>query len=118
MRIRPTDEHGDILPVLHTGDMVSGAAAVALLVRHRLNLLSGEWWENPAWGNAILRMLQESRLTEADAQSLSVCLSDYVRGTRDVQDVTGIRFSVEKARFSWNCTVLTEYGAADIGYEL
>ena len=118
MRIRPTDEYGDILPVLRTGEMSSGAEAVALLVESRLNLFSGEWWENPAWGNGILRMLQESRLTDADAQSLSVYLSDYVRDTKGVQEVTDIRFSVDGTRFAWECTVITEYGTAAVTYEI
>lgn len=118
MVIRPTDSSGDILPVLRLGDISSGAEAVALLVRHRLNLFSGEWWENPAWGNEILKMLQESRLTNADAQSLSVYLSDYVRDTKGVQEVTDIRFSMDGSRFSWECTVITEYGSSSVNYEL
>ena len=71
MKLRPVDQSGDILPVLHASDMFSGSLAVAKLVEDRLNLFSGDWWENPAWGNEILRMLQEGRLTETDAQSLS-----------------------------------------------
>ena len=118
MVIRPLDASGDILPVLRTGDMPSGAEAVALLVRHRLNLLSGEWWENPAWGNGILKMLQESRLTEADAQSLSVYLSDDVRDAKGVQEVTDIRFSMDRSRFSWECMVITEYGKTPVKYEV
>ena len=86
-------------------------------MKERLDLPAGEWWENPEWGNGILRMLQESGITEANAQSLSVYLTEYVRDTKGVQDVTDIRFSVEKARFSWSCTVLTEYGKAAVRYE-
>ena len=46
MRIRPTDENGDVLPVLHTGEMFSGALAVALLVESRLELYcaDGIWF--------------------------------------------------------------------------
>ena len=50
MLIRPVDASGDILPVLSSSDMISGPEAVALLVRYRLSLLRGEWWENPEWG--------------------------------------------------------------------
>ena len=32
MKIRPVDQNGDVLPVLHVSDMLSGAAAVAKLV--------------------------------------------------------------------------------------
>ena len=118
MRMRPTDENGDVLPVLHTGEMFSGALAVASLVQSRLELYSGDWWENLAWGNEILRMLQEGRLTEADAQALSTYLTEYVRETSGVQDVMDVRFSVEGHRFNWSCTVLTEYGSASVSFEV
>ena len=117
MKMRPVDPDGDILPVLHTGEMFSGASAVALLVESRLELYAGDWWENPAWGNEILKMLQKGRLTNADAQALSTYLTEYVRETSGVQDVTDVRFSVEGHRFSWSCTVLTEYGKTNINFE-
>ena len=118
MRIRPVGQNGDVLPVLHVSEMVSGAPAVARLAEDRLNLLVGDWWENPAWGNEILRMLQEGRLTEADAQTLSTYLSSYVRETSGVLDVRDERWSLEGSRFSWSCKVLTEYGSVAIDYSL
>ena len=118
MKMRPVDPDGDILPVLHTGEMFSGALAVASLVESRLELYAGDWWENPSWGNEILRMLQEGRLTQADAQALSTYLTEYVRETSGVLDVTDVRFSIEGHRFGWSCTVLTEYGSANINYEI
>ena len=118
MKMRPVDPDGDILPVLHSGEMLSGALAVARLVESRLNLYSGDWWENPAWGNEIFRMLQEGRLTRADAQALSTYLTEYVRETPGVQDVTDVRFSVEDRRFSWECSVLTEYGSASVSFDI
>ena len=118
MKMRPVDPDGDILPVLHTGEMFSDALAVASLVESRLQLYAGDWWENPAWGNEILRMLQKGRLTEADAQALSTYLTEYVRETSGVQDVMDVRFSVDGHRFGWECTVLTEYGKAGIEFEV
>ena len=50
----------------------------------RLELYAGDWWENPAWGNEILKMLQEGRLTNADVQALSTYLTEYVRETSGV----------------------------------
>ena len=118
MKIRPVDGEGDVRPVLHTGEMFSGTMAVASLVESRLELYAGDWWENYAWGNEILRMLQEGRLTEADAQALSTYLTEYVRGTSGVQDVMDIRFSVEEHRFSWECKAITEYGSANVNYDI
>ena len=117
MRMRPVDQNGDVLPVLHASDMFSGSLAVAKLVEDRLNMFSGDWWENPAWGNEILRMLQEGRLTEADAQSLSTYLASYVRNTSGVKEVQDEKWAVDDARFSWSCTALTEYGSVSINSE-
>ena len=71
MRYRPTDESGDILPVLSSSDLLRGVRATARLVTDRLQLLAGDWWENPVWGNPIADMLRETRFTEADLQAFS-----------------------------------------------
>ena len=114
MRIRPVDPSGDILPVLSPADMVSGARAVALLAEDRLRLLSGDWWENPAWGCEILSMLQEGRQTEADARAVSTYLSAYVRDTPGVRDVRDEAWTFSDGRLQWSCTVITEYGNAEV----
>ena len=116
MKLRPVDQNGDVLPVLHVSDMFSGFHAVAKLVEDRLNLYAGDWWENPSWGNEILRMLQEGSLTEADAQSLSTYLAGYVRETAGVKEVQDEEWNLSGGRFSWSCTVLTENGKAEIEY--
>ena len=113
---RPLDENGDILPVLSSGDLLRGTEAVAALVRERLNLLTGDWWENPAWGNEVLDMLQESRLTEEEAQPLASYLSSYIRETPGVRDVVGVSFSAGDRTFRYSCTVETDTGSADISY--
>ena len=118
MKMRAEDNLEDILPVLHTSDMAADANAVALLVKDRLNMFTGEWWENPSWGNKILSMMQERRLTEADAASISVYLSDFVRETKGVQEVLDIRFSLSGSHYSWSCTVLTEHGNVTVDYEI
>ena len=118
MKLRPEDQDGDVLPVLHVSDMLSGSLAIAKLVEDRLVLYFGDWWENLAWGNEILRMLQEGRLTETDAQSLSTYLAAYVRNTSGVKEVQDEKWNLSGGRFSWSCTVLTEYGSANIDFSL
>lgn len=117
MKIRPVDNTGDILPVQSTSDMVLNAEAVALLVQDRLELLYGEWWENRSWGNQILRQMQEHRISEAALSSLSVYLADYVRNTEGVKEIIDIKYEMEGSNFSWQCTVLTDYGSAAVSYE-
>ena len=117
MKIRPVDQNGDVLPVPHVSDMLSGSMAVAKLVEDRLKIYFGDWWENREWGNEILQMLREGRLTEVDAQSLATYLAGYVRETDGVREVQDERWALEGGRFSWACMVITEYGTAGVEYE-
>ena len=117
MLCRPVDSSGDILPVLSASDLLTGVRAETELVRNRLKLLTGEWWENPDWGNGILEMLKESRLTEADQQVLANYISGYIRKTPGVLDVREGKVSVEGRRFRYSCEIVTEDGAAEISFE-
>ena len=85
MLLRPVDASGDILPVLSSSDLASGAEAVVILARDRLNLLSGEWWENTAWGCAIFDMMRSARVTEADVSALASYLTGYIQQTSGVE---------------------------------
>ena len=115
---RPVDASGDILPVLSPADLLRGTEAVAQLVRERLELYAGDWWENSDWGNEILQMLQESRLTEADGQALASYLASYIRETPGVESVSDVSFSVEEKQFCFRCVVQAGSGTAEITYEL
>ena len=114
MLLRPVDASGDNLPVLSSSRLLTGPEAVAQLVLYRLSLLRGEWWEFPDEGFFILEDMQESRITEADAASLSSRITAYVRETDGVRDVENVRFSIEGRRLSWSCEVRTEEGKKDI----
>ena len=118
MRLRPVDENGDILPVLFSGSVLKGPEAVARLVKDRLELLAGDWWENPAWGNEVLEMMKESRLTEADTRALANYLTSYIRQTPGGLEVEDAALSAEGRRFSFSCRVDTEEGSAEIDYSL
>ena len=117
MILRPADENGDILPALSSADLLRDTPAVVRLVKDRLELLSGDWWENPARGNGILRMMQESRPGEADRQALANYLTSYIRQTPGVQDVRDAVFVADGRKFSFSCTVETEAGSASVRYE-
>ena len=112
MTIRPVDASGDVLPVLASSDMLSGTEALALLVEDRLKLLTGDWWENPAWGCEILDLLKESRLTEADQQAMASYLTSYIRETGGVREVRDASFSLNGRQMAFSCTVVSEDGEA------
>ena len=118
MILRPVDENGDMLPVLSSSRMLKGAEAVARLIRCRLSLYTGEWWENPNWGNGILEMLRDARLTEADMQAVSSYLSAYIRETPGVLDVRDAVCSMTDRRFHYSCIVDTDNGSVSISFTM
>ena len=118
MTIRPLDDRGDILPVLSPSGAASGPEAAVLLVRHRLNLLAGEWWEDPSRGCGILDMIRASRVTEQDVPALSSYLAGYVRSTPGVEDVADVKSAVSGRVFSWSCRIMTASGSGDVSYSL
>jgi len=118
MFLRPVDTSGDILPVLSLSALLSGPEAVAQLVRYRLSLLTGEWWENPSIGFAVMEQLQSSRLSDVDAPAFSSVITAYIRETPGVTDVTDVKTLVSGRRFSYSCTVMTGEGSAAVSYEM
>ena len=118
MILRPVDASGDILPVLSSSALLRGAPAIARLVQDRLELLTGDWWENESWGNSIIDLMKDSRFTETDTQALASYLTSYIRQTNGVQEVRDVVFFAEGRAFSYSCTAETEAGSADITYTL
>ena len=118
MTIRPLDSTGDILPVLASSGMLSGAEALALLIEDRLKLLTGDWWENPAWGCEILDLLKESRATEADQQTLASYLTTYIRETEGVREVRDVSLSLNGRQMAFSCTVVCEEGEETVRLSL
>ena len=112
--LRPVDPTGDVLPVLSSGDLLSGPEAVAQLVKYRLFLLTGEWWETPEAGFFLPEQMREGRITEADAAALSSAVTAYIRETDGVQDVEKVTSSVSGRRFMYSCEVRTREGNAAV----
>ncbi len=117
MLLRPVDASGDILPVLSASVLVSDPESFILLVRDRLNLLSGEWWENPSWGCEIFDMIRSGRVTENDVSSLASYLSSYIAATPGVQSVEDVHTAVSGRQFTYSCRVLTEQGNGTVQYD-
>ena len=113
----PVYASGDILPVLFSGALVSGPEAVVLLVKYRLSLLAGEWWENPESGFRILESLWSSCMTDADASALSSMITEYLRETEGVLVFEDVQLSVSGRCFSFSCRARTEEGTAVVSYD-
>ncbi|MBR6966166.1 MAG: hypothetical protein IKH81_03690 [Clostridia bacterium] len=118
MKIRPTDVSGDILPVLHISDMSEKAKAVADLIKDRLSVFYGEWWENSNYGFPALKQMQESRLSDSDIRSFSSMITEYIRQTEGVKEVFDVKTNLSNKQLNYSCSVLTVYGVTDIAYQM
>jgi len=118
MLLRPVDASGDILPVCSSAALLSGPEAAAQLVKYRLSLLKGEWWENPEWGFFILEAMQTSRLSEAETAALSAQITAYIRETSGVREVENARCSVVGRQVTYSCTVRTAEGTAEVSLRI
>ena len=118
MLLRPVDASGDILPVLSSSVLVSGSLAVTQLVRDRLNLLSGDWWENPAGGCEVFEMMRSGRVTAQNVSTLSSYLCSYIAATKGVRSVEDVHTAVNGRQLTFSCRVLTEDGAGEVSYSV
>jgi len=114
--MRPCDAAGDILPVLSVSELIQGSMTAAKHIDYRLKLLAGEWWEYPEEGNQVLKMLQASRLTEADAPALSSYLSSYIAETPGVFSIEKAEMVVMGSAFRYTCTALTREGKVKVSF--
>ena len=104
------DPNGDWLPVTVPSGCLRDAEAVPLLVRDRLKLFTGEWWEDPAFGNPVPEMLRSRRVTEADLSGIANALASFIPETDGVVSVSEVQISAEGRRISFSCRVLTAFG--------
>ena len=104
--------------MLSVSSLLSGPEAAAALVRYRLNLHTGEWWENPSHGCTLLNMLREGRITEADKPAITSALTAYISATPGIQALDDISADISGREFHYTCTVRTAAGSADISYAI
>ena len=112
--LRPCDASGDILPVLSVSDLLEGSDVTAKLIRYRLKLLAGEWWEYPEDGNQVLKMMQDSRMTEEDVAAVGSYLTSYIADTPGVFSIENAETVMESRQMRYTCTALTKEGNVDV----
>lgn len=110
MIMHARDVNGDWLPVTVPSGCLSDSEAVLQLVRDRLKLFTGEWWEDRELGNPILELLRSRRVTEAELSRIANALTSYILETDGVASVSDVLISAEGRRISFSCRVLTAYG--------
>ena len=80
MRVRPEDSNGDMMPVSQNSDMIEGSKAVAQIVKDRILLYRGEWWEDETLGFQLPQFLADT-VRKNDVGLLGKYITSYVAST-------------------------------------
>ena len=113
MKMHAREAAGDWLPAAVPSDCLSGSEAVPHLIRDRLKLFTGEWWEDASFGNPVLELLRTRRVTEADLPQIANLLAAYVQETDQVVSVSDVHTSLAGREILFSCRALTAYGSAE-----
>ena len=106
MIVRPVDKDGDMMPISYSEQMVSGNKAVAQIVKQRLLLYFGEWWEDDSLGFRIPQFLADGARAE-NIQMLAKYIASYVSDTEGVIGVNGASISLRGRSMRFSCFVHT-----------
>lgn len=117
MKIRPVDRDGDMMPIQYTDQLLDDADAVAQLVRDRISLLYGEWWEDEEIGFRIPEMFI-SNVRRGHVGMLEQYVSQYIAGTAGVQKVSNIQVTFENHKLTYSCRVTAGSGSAEVEVDL
>ena len=103
---RPVDSDGDLMPVAYAEQMESGGKAVAQVVRQRLLLYFGEWWEDEQAGFRIPQFLYEG-VRSNNIQMLLKYISSYVASTDGVDSVDSAVIEISGREMTYKCLIHT-----------
>ena len=106
MLTRPVGTNGDMIPIAYSNQMIEGGEAVAQIVKQRLLLYFGEWWENENIGFRIPQFLIEG-VRQENLQMLSKYISSYVSDTEGVDSVVDSAVSLDGRKMTYSCVVRT-----------
>ena len=106
----PFDENGDFQPRLLLQRIMNDPEVVAKALRDYLQMMVGEWWEDALAGNPVFDLMSVLRATDAAAETLAACLTDYISrypGFRNISETSG---KFDGSRFTFHCKVTTGDG--------
>jgi len=104
MIVRPVNENGDMMPISYLSEMLTGAKAVAQVVKQRLLFYFGEWWEDEELGFRIPQFLADGVRVE-NMQMLEKYISSYIAGTEGVGSVEDAQIEVEGRELVYSCVI-------------
>ena len=111
MIVRPLDENGDMMPIHSTSQMIGGDKAVAQVIRLRMDLEYGEWWEDESIGFRVPGFLVDG-VRKGDIDMLAKYIASYVSNTQEVRAVTNVAASFNGHEMIFSCAAVMENGSS------
>ncbi len=105
MITRPVDENGDMIPVIKQSEMLTDAAAVAKVVKSRIQFAYGQWWEDESQGFRVPQFLKNG-VRRRDVEMLTRYITAYVMQTEGVGAVTNVQMEITDRTASYSCCVI------------
>lgn len=106
MIVRPVDENGDMMPIAYSEQMTTDSKAVAQVVRQRLLLYFGEWWEDETAGFRVPAFLADGARA-SNTQMLLKYISGYIANTEGVDSVSSSSVELDGRKMTYKCIVHT-----------
>lgn len=117
MVVRPIGKNGDMVPVSYGDQLLTGNDAIAQVVRQRLRLYVGEWWEDETLGFRIPEFLAENPTVE-NMGMLGSYIASYIVKTEGVTGVTNVSVSCLNRKLTFRCTVKTGEVSSEMEVDL
>ena len=119
MILHTLDATGDWLPAASPAALCAGAEAVGQLARFRLNLLRGDWWEDPDLGCDSLERMRSAPRSDAALERLASSLTASIAETPEVLSVRDVSISrgPDGRTAAYSCRLLTPYGETELAFE-
>jgi len=87
-----------------------GVEAVAQAIKTNLRLLKGEWWEDTSKGLPLFESILGRIGSYEDIRAVDLIIKDQILSTKGVVSIKALKSACLNRRYSFSCTINTEFG--------
>ena len=110
IRCRKLDANGDLVRGKGKDDFITDGDAVVQILRQRLRMFKGEWWENQDAGMAKISDLLGRYGIGSDTRPVDSLIQDTILSTPYVTGIASMSSSYVNRKYSFSATVNTAFG--------
>lgn len=111
---RKLDENGDMVFGAGSEGMLYGLDAMKQILRSRLSVVAGEWWEGDRTAIPYLPDILGAPATRSVKDALDLMIINRIVDTVNVISVSNVKSSFENRVYRFSCDVQTIYGETEV----